>query len=172
MTDIATTQEGLRALTAREHAAVYIPLLTMRCPDFDFTDIEDFDEAEPGILRFAANEDDVLSNGKTYWRWGFDYQRAAQGLSGNEAQLRMDNVDRRITQAIKLLPSDTAIICEVDIVLSTDPDVVERDSVPFKMMVIDFNEIDITATIGVNDDSRQTLCAFAYGRAVTPALHA
>ena len=173
MTDaLSATRAGLEAQTASEDADVWIPLLTMRCAAFDFTDIEDFDGFEPGVLRFAANEEDVLSRGSRFLAWGFDYQPPAQGLSGGDASIRMDNVDRRITQAIKLLPADTTIQCEVEIVLSGYPDHVERDSAPFKMTVIDFNNIDITATIGVNDDSRQRLCAFAYGRAITPALHA
>jgi len=174
-TNIAASRAGVQAMTATEDDDVPLALLSLRCSEFDLSDIPG---APPGedTLRFVANEEDVLSSVEgaehRYVAWGFDYVPAAQGLSGNPGQLRMDNVDRRITQAIKLLPSDAQIQCRVFMVLSGDVDTAEQISPLFKMTAIDFDELNIAATISTNDDSRAPLCDLSYGRSVTPGLHA
>jgi hypothetical protein len=175
MTDprpITKTRAGLEAMSASEDVDVWLPLLRLECTDFDFTDIEDFDGFDPGILRFVANEEDVVSGGELYLAWGFDYVTPAQGLAGSAPQLRMDNVDRRITQAIKFLPSDADIQAQVDIVLSGDPDAVQRSTPRLRLGAINFDALDITGTLAVRDDSRVAVSSFHYDRATTPALHA
>lgn len=174
MTDlpkIAKTRAGLEAMTASEDTDVWLPLLRLECADFDFVDIDEFDGFDPGVLRFVANEEDIISDGELYLAWGFDYVPPAQGLAGTAPRLRMDNVDRRITQAIKLLPADADIQARVDIVLSGDPDTVERSTPRLRVGAIDFDALDITATLAVRDDSRVAISSFNYDRATTPALH-
>lgn len=163
---MTATRAGLEARTASTDADVWLVLLTLTCPDFDIADVPD------DTLRFVANEEAVVSRGHTYHAWGFDYVAPAQGLSGAPARLRMDNVDRRITEAVKLLPADARIDCRVEVVLSGDPDHVEEDSPPFQMTAVEFDKMSITGTLGLADDSREALSGFAYGRAVTPGLHA
>ena len=169
---LAQTRAGLEALTASEDADVWLPSLRLECAAFDFSDIEEFDGFDPGILRFVANEEDVISNGELFLRWGFDYQPGGQGLGSSPPQLRMDNVDRRITQAIRTLPADADIQARVDICLSVDPDVIERSTPRLRVGAVDFDATDITATLSIRDDSRQACSSFTYDRATTPALHA
>lgn len=67
-----------------------------------------------------------------------------------QVTLRIDNVDRRVTEAIKEYPGTP--YCRMEISLASNPTHVEVGPLDFAITLIEFDAIAITATLGYEED--------------------
>ncbi len=79
-----------------------------------------------GPLRVVQNLEDIVSNGNTYTAFPFEVTLPEDVDEGPaKVTLSLDNVDRSIVTAIKGIPTTDAPIVTVDIIVASQPDVVE-----------------------------------------------
>jgi hypothetical protein len=80
-----------------------------------------------GVLRFVNDNQDMAaggSDGQTYTAFPFTLDLPGEDMdSPSVAKLRIDNVDQRIVQAIRGLPS--APTCDFEVVIASQPTTVE-----------------------------------------------
>lgn len=153
------TETGLRAATDQASSEVYITLITFSSPDL----------AAP--LRFALNDEDIVSNGNTYLASGFQYKPPSEGDSGVSAgTLRIDNVDRSITDAIhQMTASPDITIVEI---LASDPDTAQSTLPAFKFFNIGWNKDTVEGSIGILDDQDEPSVSLNFTPKHAPALYA
>jgi hypothetical protein len=118
VTDTART-----AMTAQETGEVFLVTAVIR--------------VDGGVaFRIVNNTEPVLSGGETYEPFGFTFVLPSTADSGiKSAAFEIDNVDRRIQESVTLA-AGKEITAEFNIILASDPDVVERG--PFKYILRDF----------------------------------
>lgn len=91
---------------------VFLPLVTISHADL----------AQP--IRVVANNENIISRGNTYVGYPFDLELPGQADdSPGEARLRIDNVDKQIVEAIRLITGPPSVLIEV--ILASAPDTVE-----------------------------------------------
>lgn len=73
-----------------------------------------------------------------------------------QLQLTIDNVDNSILKAIRVLPVGQRVQVTMEVVLASAPDDPEVGPIDFKILSIDFDESQITGTIGLDDDFLNT----------------
>lgn len=90
------------------HDDTYIVLVTITHEDMS------------DIIRVANNNEDVISNGHTYIGFPFDISIPQEDDSPPKGVLTVQNVDKRIGQAIEGLKVPPRI--KIEVVLASDPD--------------------------------------------------
>lgn len=167
----------LKNLTDRDAEDVVLTLLRLHCSEFpDWSDIQQGDEEgfptdwEPNTMYFVHNTEDIVSRGHTYIPWAFELTLPGQGGGGSNAGLRFDNIDRRITDAIKLLPATAEISVTAETVLDVTPDLVEEDFQDFALTAVQITAVSIETTLGPNDDRLEPFCSVVYRRQTAPGL--
>ena len=172
--------EFIETVTASAADDVYLVLIRLACPEFPdwsslFRDDPDADELPTDwpshTLCFAANDEPVLSNNITHIPWGFEFIRPPQGVGG-PARLRMDNVDRRIFDAIKLLPSTAKIAVECDIVVAAHPDEVEIPYSGFDLKGVTGTDVALVGDLTAFNDDNEPFCSISYRRFNAPGIFA
>jgi len=123
----------ISAANASETTEVFIVLLK----------IDHYDLSVP--IRLANNTEDVISNGFTYIGFPFEAILFNEDEQTPRAQIRVQNVDRRIGQVIRSLTNAPTL--SVSVVLASDPDVIELDWLNTELVNIDGNVIDVTGDI-------------------------
>lgn len=171
------SQHFIETVTASASEDVYLVLIRLSCPDFpDWNDLTGPDEAPldwpAKTLCFVANDEDVTSNGITHLAWGFDFVQPNQDGFVSPARLLMDNVDSRVTEAIKLLPPTAFISVSAEVVLSDNPNLVERDFPDFRLYGVGWDKTSITATLSVADDADEPFCSIVYRPFNAPGIYA
>jgi len=165
--------------TATDRIAEDVPLSLVRllCSEFpDWSDLTQADEEDfpgdwdPNVMYFVNNTEPVLSRGHTYIPWMFELVPPGQGSGGSAASLRFENLDRRIADAIKLLPGDAQIYVEGEAVLYETPEIIEESFEGFRLSSITLQELSIDAQIGPSDDSAEPFCSFRYLPGLTPGV--
>lgn len=164
-------------ITASAADDVYLVLIRLSCPQFpDWDDLTGDDDAPANwpakTLCFVANDEDIISNNITHLAWGFDFVQPNQDGFVGPARLLMDNVDSRVTEAIKLLPPTAFISVTAEVVLSQNPDLVERDFPDFRLYSVSWGDKSITAQLSVPDDSEEPFCSVTYSPFNAPGIYA
>lgn len=166
----------LRAVTDAVAEDTPLYLLRLHCPDFpDWADItgEDGDfpaDWAPNTMYFVRNTEEITSRGKTYLPWIFDLILPGQGEAGSAASLRFDNLDRRISRSILLLPSDAEITVTAETILAETPDIVEESFDAFKLNQVKFAQLTIDANLSPPDDNGEPACSVSYLPQTAPGL--
>lgn len=89
-------------------------------------------------LRFARNGVDVTSRGNIYLAYPFDIDLPPQDSEKPpRSRLTIDNVDRQIVETIRQIVGPPTVTLEV--VLASDPDVVESGPYPFILRNVDYD---------------------------------
>lgn len=127
------------------------------------------DEFDDGPLRLAQSPVDVTSRGDVFSRAAFDFIAPTPGATASAARLTVDNVDRRITDAVNDIVGTPEIL--VEFVLEDDPDFVELSLPPFKLSVINWDLFQVEGSLTHADDSSEPACAISYTPAVAPGIH-
>lgn len=171
------SQTFIESVTSSASDDVYVVLIRLHNPNFpDWNDLTGEDDAPENwpahTMCFAANDDDVLSNGVTHLGWGFDFVPPNQDGFVSPARMLMDNVDSRITEAIRLLPPTAHITVTAEVILSNAPDVVERSFPDFRLFSVTWDNLSITANLSVPDDSDEPFCSISYRPFNTPGVYA
>ncbi|WP_427452164.1 hypothetical protein [Litorimonas sp. WD9-15] len=167
----------LHHATAQVSDDVDVILLRLSCSDFpdwsDLTDedVEDFPlDWDPGTMYFVSNTEAITSRGHTYIPWMFELTPPSQGSGPSGSTLRFENIDRRIGDAIKLLPSSAEIFVAAEMVLAETPDIIEQNFTRFKLTVIQLQQLTIEASLAPPNDALEPFCSFIYEPAFTPGV--
>lgn len=120
-------------------------------------------------LRFVANTVDVVSRGNTFTAYGFGFAAPGDGESGaTSARIVIDNIDRRIVDTIRALSTPPEIL--VEIVLGSNPDVVEETFPPFEVRSANGDRLAIQADLTDMDDDGQAAMRWTFVPSLAPAL--
>lgn len=107
----ALSAAAIASLNAQQSGEVWLVLLTI---------------SNPGIttIRVVNNTEDIVSRGNTYQAFPFEIELPGQDPdTPASARLRIDNVDKRIVEAVRSITTPPQITIEV--VLASQPDTVE-----------------------------------------------
>ena len=116
---------------------------------------------EPPLL-VCNNTEPVISRGETYEPTYFEIVLPTDdGDSLPEVKLAIQNVDGRILEWVRGF--STAPILTMELVLSTQPDVVERSIDYLRLEEIDYDALTITGTMRV-----ENVMSAAYGDTYNP----
>lgn len=164
------TNAYLRAATDQETDEIHIVLLTIAHPDLAALEIDEPDLGiSDGALRFTSNGEGVTSRGKFYKASGFTFTPPAQGEGERSlASIVIPNVDRRLTGVMRQLQGYAYMT--VEIVLASDPDVVEEALPEFEMTSADWDALEIRAQLSVPDDDREPVTSYSFVPRLAPGL--
>ena len=113
------TADFIRAALAEQTGEVFVELLEI--------DLDDGTET----LRIARNNEDVTSGGETYTACGFDMRLPdSTGEHVRGMDVKIDNVDRFLTEAIRTYSSGTVTF---QMVLASAPDNVQVGPIEFRI---------------------------------------
>lgn len=167
----------LKHATDKTSDDVEIILLRLSCPDFpDWSDLtaEEFDNFpanwDANVMYFANNTEAITSRGKTYIPWMFEFVRPSQGVGPSGSNIRFENIDRRIGEAIKLLPGDANIQVTAETILAATPDIVEESFPSFRLNTIKLQELSIEAQLSPPNDALEPYCSFRFTPSLTPGV--
>lgn len=154
-----TTEQGLRAATDQATSEVFVTLLEIVWPGI------------PEPRYFALNDEDIISNGKTYLKSGFSYTPPPQGEAGSLiGTLRIDIVDRSLVQIVKDLTARPQVL--ITEVLASDPDNHQLDLPVFDFFSLTWTGTIMQGSIGTANDSGEPSTSFNYTPQHAPALYA
>jgi len=142
------SSSAVAAVNAQETGEVFLILLTI---DHD-------DLAEP--IRVVSNNQDVTSNGNTFVGYPFEIslpQDDAEQVP--TTRIRIDNVDRRIVDTIRLVSSPPTMTLQV--VLASTPDTVELSFGNMTLREVEYDALVVEGTVQYEDVLHQ---AFPYHR--------
>jgi hypothetical protein len=100
-------------------------------------------------VRLVNNTEDIVSNGETYIGFPFDIRLFNEDDQTPRAQIRVQNVDRRIGEVVRSLRSSASI--SVSVVLASDPDVIELDWIQAELRDVEGDAIAVTGRISGQD---------------------
>lgn len=102
---------AIAALTAPQTGEVWLVLLTIS-------------NASMTTIRVVNNTEDIVSRGNTYQAFPFEIELPGEDPdSPSSARLRIDNVDKRIVEAVRSISTPPEVTIEV--ILASQPDTVE-----------------------------------------------
>src|SRR5262245_40935514 len=149
----ALSTAARQAIYGAQTAEVFLPLLTITHP------------ALSPSLYFVSNTQNVTSRGQLYLGWPFEIALPGEFEDQQPVvQLRIDNVDRRILEGIRMLTSPPTVTLEV--VLASAPDTVEGGPFELTLRGIKYDALAISGSLTYED----TLNEPAMQYRITPAL--
>lgn len=137
------------SLTAQESDVVFLILLTISHPDLS----ED--------IRVVNNNENITSRGNEYIAFPFDIALPsdADTLSAN-VQLRIDNVDRQIVQAVRKISSPASV--SIEVVSSDDWDNVELSNLNMKLVHVSYDSLTVEGELVLDDILNEGFPADSY----------
>lgn len=130
--------EALRSAHAENTDEVWLVLLTITHADLD----------EP--LRFVNNMESVTSRGRVYVAFPFEIVLPTEDPEEiGEAQLTIDNIDRRIVTTVRDLSSPPRVTLEI--VLASSPGTVEASFSGLVLRDVDYDATRVTGTLRYED---------------------
>ena len=146
-----------QGVNAQQTAEIYLIIL-----EIDHDDI-----ASP--IRVVNNTEDVVSNGDTYVGYPFEIALPPdtdQGLVN--ASLRIDNVDRQIVDALRVVSTPPTVA--ISVILSSSPDTLEAG--PFNMTVeaADYDALTVTFTLAFENILNEPFPALRFDPPSYPGL--
>lgn len=145
------------AILARETAEVFLACLTISGPGLD-------------TLRAVNNTEPVMRASGTFHPYPFEAVLPEDTESASpQVQLRVDNVDRQVTRALRDYVGVPQ--CVLEIILASDPDHVEVGPFVFSLLAVDYDAVVITGTLGYEEDFlNQAVPAQTYTPTNSPGL--
>ena len=145
-----------RAILARETAEVFLACLTISGAGLD-------------TLRAVNNTEPLVRAGGTFHPYPFDMDWPEDTDSGSPTvRLRVDNIDRQVTGALRAYEGVPKVTVEV--VLASSPDTVEMAG-EFSLLAVDYDALVITGTLGYEEDFlNQAVPAQSYTPTSSPGL--
>lgn len=131
---------AVAAVNAEETDEIFLMLLT-------------FDEATlADPIRVVNNTEEIVSNGETFLPVKFEIELPPEvGDSIQAVRLSIDNVDRRIVEAVRLATGRPTATLEI--VLASDPDTVEAGPFDFELERADYDALVVTGQLSFDDVS-------------------
>lgn len=96
--------------------------------------------SNPGMttIRVVNNTEDIVSRGNTYIGFPFEIELPGQDPdSPSSARLRIDNVDKRIVEAVRTITTPPEVTIEV--ILASQPDTVEIAYSNLSMRAVEYD---------------------------------
>lgn len=155
---------------AQDTKEVYLVLLTITHPDLAQLGI-DYPEIgiSNGELRLVRNTVDITSRTKVFMAFGFEFTRPNEGSPARSvASIQMDNVDQRISLLLTELTTKPTV--KVEIVLASNPDVVEQVLPNFKLSGVSWDADVIEGELSVENDSAEPVTAYEFNPKWSPAI--
>lgn len=100
-------------------------------------------------IRLVSNTENIVSNGHTYVGFPFEITLFNEDDQTPSAQIRVQNVDRRIGEVVRSLRSTASVA--ISVVLASDPDTVELDWIQAELRDVEGDAIAVSATISGQD---------------------
>jgi len=144
------------AVFAQETSEAFLVLLTIDHDDF----------VEP--LRFTSNGVDTVSNGDTFLAFPFRFIPPSDDDSDQQAKLEIDNVDRRIVEAIRRLSSPPTI--SVNLVRESAPDTIEVEFPEFLLQGVKYDRLVVSGTLSVESLDNDPIPAHSFMPSFFPGL--
>lgn len=145
------------ALFAQETDEAFLPLLTVEHEDLD----------QP--YHFVDNPVNVVSRGRTYLGFPFQVDLPPQDPDRPpRVRLTIDNVDRRIVQALRAI--DTPPTITLEIVLASDPDTVEAGPFVMTLANADYDAVQIEGDLAHQDVLNEPFPGDTFNPAAFPGL--
>lgn len=142
---------------AQETDEAIIPLITIEHDEWEET------------VRVAMNATDITSRGYTFLAYPFDLV-VPDDTSDRppQAQLTIDNIDRRITESLEssIVPPTITI----EIIRSSDPDTVEVSWSNMTLREVKYDKLVISGTLTYEDMERESYPAGSFTPAYFPGL--
>lgn len=136
---------AIMAATAQQTSEVFVVLLTIDHPNFTQPIRCSSDNA---VLLPNAGVRGTISRGEEYPFIPFSVSLPNQDDSGiAKARVSVDNIDRRMVQAVRT--ADSAISITIEIVLASSPDKVEVSEPDFKMESITYDTYTISGDLSL-----------------------
>lgn len=145
------------AVFAQETGEVFLVLLAITHDSMEET------------LRFSSDKVDTVSNGETYL--GFPFNFIFPPVSADRApyaQIEIDNIDRRITEAISELSTPPTV--EVFMIRASAPDDIEVQLPDFKLSNVMYDRLVISGTLTVETLGAEPFPAHSFMPSNSPGL--
>lgn len=146
-----------RAVNASETGEAFLLLLTISHDEL------------PEPIRVVNNTEDIVSRGETYQGCPFEFELPGDDAERVESvQIAVDNVDRRIVDALRQISGAPKV--DLEVILASEPDVVEAG--PFSMTFVsaEWDAIVVSAQLGYEDVLTEPFPGHAYVPADYPGL--
>lgn len=170
--------ENMIASADDDIALIFLTISSPLLPDWDSLSGDDAPLPQgwvPGFMHFVANDENIIralpQGDVEFLRWGFDFTPPHQDGTSRAASFRMDNVDPRIFQAIKLLPSDTRLECRVEVAMASNPNITENAYSGFFLTAANADLTDINFTVTGNHGGQGRANSVSYRPFNAPGLY-
>ena len=145
------------AISAQETGEVFLILITIAHAELTPT------------LYFVNNMENIVSRGNTYLGWPFQLALPEEREDTvPTVQLRIDNVDRRIMEGIRMLSDAPTVSLEV--ILASEPDTVEAGPFAFSLRGVEYDALIIQGTLSPEDILNEPAVAFTFSPRFFPGL--
>ncbi len=131
---------AFRALYSQETAQVFLTCVTITHPSL----------AQP--LRFVYNNQPIERNDGTYHPALFSITLPEESAdSFPTVELSIENIDRSITDAIRLLPAPRPQVA-LDVCLASSPNTLEAGPFNLSLTGVTYDAMQVIGTLGLEDD--------------------
>lgn len=145
------------AVNAPETGEVFLVLLTIDHPDLG------------APIRVTSDAVDTVSRGETFVAFPFELTLPEDGEDRPpRARLRIDNVDRRIVQAVREIASAPTVLMEV--VRAADPDTVEAAFPEFRLRDVSYDALVVEGELSLESFLAEPYPAGIFSPAEFPGL--
>lgn len=137
---------AIQAAYSQETSEVFVSLLTITNPSFTEPIRLSSDNA---VLLPNSNVRGTISNGIEYIYCPFTITLPQDDDTGiARATIRVDNIDRRITEAVRRATS--AISVDIRIVLASSPDVIEAIVQDFRLEQVSYDALEVSGELSLD----------------------
>lgn len=106
-----------------------------------------------GPLRLVQDLQDLTSNGNVYTAFPFQVTLPNDSDEGVlQVKLVIDNVDRQIAQAIRTMPPSSPPTVQIDLVIASQPDVVEMSIVGLTLRNVSGDAFQIEGDLRIDEE--------------------
>lgn len=138
---MALSANALKAFLGRETDEVALFLITLDHASFD------------NPIRVVSDTKDIVSNGETFTGFPFELTIPTDNETSPMAQLNIANVDRSIGNALVGLTQ--ALDVKMELILASDPDVIERVWDNFEMINIKIDAMSVSGQLVVRSKTAE-----------------
>lgn len=107
-------------------------------------------EALPFPIRLCNDNQDTISRGNTFIAFRFEIQLpSSEADSPPRARIRVDNVDKRIVDAVRSVTSAPTVVMEI--IRAATPDIIEVSLPGFQLTNVAYNALVVTGDLGLEN---------------------
>ncbi len=152
---LSTTAQA--AVNAQQTEEVFLILLT----------IDHADLSQP--IRVVSNNENIVSGGNTFVAYPFELTPPGDDLDQvPTAKLKIDNVDRQIVDAVRVLSSPATVTMQV--VLASSPDTVELEFSNMVLRQVEYDALVVEGTMEYEDVFHSAFPAHTFTPQSNPGL--